>query len=197
MIQILAFLKANKWIIYVAIIALLIGLGVYFGAKLWRGEMKRMENNYLAAVEQLRSDNKDNMRVLELKVGEIKQQYPEIKQQLKDMDIKLKNVETIQNVNTTTTNHVNTVLRDSTINDTIVARIASYKDKWLDFKLININDSIRTTIISKDSLFIVLNKVRRNLWQWITAEPKTVRSTVKNYNPNSVVTYNRLIKIDK
>ena len=197
MTQILAFLKVNKWLIYVIIIALLIGLGIYFGAKLWRSEMKRMENNYLAMLQQIRNDNKDNMRVLELKVGEIKQQYPEIQKQLKDMDIKLKNVETIQNVNTTTTNHVNTVLRDSTINDTIVAKIANYKDKWIDFKLINIQDSIRTTIVTRDSLFIVLNKVRRSFGEWVRAQPKQVKSTVKNYNPHSVVTYNRLIKIDK
>jgi hypothetical protein len=194
---ILAFLKAKKLIIYVVIILALIGLGLYFGAKLWRGEMKRMENTYLAALEQLRGENKENMRVLQLSVGEVKQQYPEIKQQLKDMDIKLKNVETVQNVNSVTTNHVNTVLRDSTINDTIVAKIASYKDKWIDFKLINIKDSIRTTIVTKDSIFIALSKVRRNLWQWLTAQPREVTSKVKNYNPNSQITFNRLIKIGK
>ena len=178
-------------------IVLFVFLGLFFGAKLWRAEMQRMENNYLAAIEQMREENKDNMRVLELKVSEINQQYPEIKKQLKDMDIKLKNVETIQNVNTVTTTHVNTILRDSTVNDTIVAKIASYKDKWTDFRLTVINDSALAKIQTKDSLFIVLNKVPRNIWQWLKAEPKTVKSTVKNYNPNSIITYNRFIKIEK
>lgn len=195
--KILEFFKLKKWLIILIIAVLLILTGLYFGAKIWRAEMQRMENNYLATVQQLRSENKDNMRVLQLSVAEVRRQYPEIKQQLKDMDIKLKNVETVQNINTVTTNSVNTVLRDSTINDTIVAKISTYKDKWIDFKLININDSIKTTIITRDSLFIALSKVRRNLWQWLRAEPREVRSTVKNYNPSSVIKYNRLIKIGK
>ena len=156
-----------------------------------------MENNYLAALQELKSENKDNMRVLDLKISEVKQQYPEIQKQLKDMDIKLKNVESLQNVNTVTTNNVNTILRDSTISDTIVAKIANYKDKWIDFHLIQIDDSIKTKIITRDSLFIVLNKKPRSFIEWLQAKPKMVESTVRSYNPNSRITYNRLIKIDK
>lgn len=194
---ILAYLKLNKWIIYLIIVLAIFGAGLYFGIKAYKKEMQRQENNYLAAIEQMRDENKEAQRAYILSLSEIKREFPEIKQQLTDMDIKLKNVETIQNVNTVTTNHVNTVLRDSTINDTIMAKIASYNDKWIDFRLININDSIRTTIITRDSLFIVLNKVNRNLWQWLRADPREVRSTVKNYNPNSRITYNRLIQIKK
>jgi hypothetical protein len=198
MIQILAFIKANWKPIAIALVVLtLIGLGIFFGAKLWRGEMQRMENNYLAALQELRKENSDNMRVLDLKIGEVKAQYPEIQAQLKAMDIKLKNVETIQNVNTVTNTTVNTVLRDSTIRDSVKVKVAVYNDKWTDFKLFVIDDSVHSNIVTKDSLFIVLNKTQRTFRQWITFKPKVVRSTVKNYNPNSVVTYNRLIRIDK
>jgi hypothetical protein len=156
-----------------------------------------MENNYMALVEQLRNDNNNNMRILDLKIGELNNQFPEIKDQLKEIKIKIKNVETIQNINTTTTNHINTTLRDSVINDSIKVKVATYNDEWIKFSLININDSISTNITTRDSLFIVLHKDPRNLFQFLRGEPKNVRSTIKNYNPNSTITYNRLIKIEK
>lgn len=193
----IAILKANKYVIAMIVIVLIIIFSLYFGVKLFRSEMKRVENNYLSTLQELRNENIDNMRVLDLKLSEIKQQYPEIQKQLKDMDIKIKNVETIQNINTITKTNVNTVLRDTIIQDTSIVKVATYKDVWTDFKLLIIDDSIHSSIQTRDSLFIVLNKYPRTFKEWITAQPKQVRSTVKNYNPNSIIVYNRLIKINK
>jgi hypothetical protein len=194
---ILAWLKAKKAVLIGIIVISLIALGFYFGVKLFRSEMKRMENNYLAAIEQLRGDNKEQQRVYELKLSEVKNQFPELKQQLKDMDIKLKNVVSIENVNTETKTEINTHIRDTIMYDTVPARVATYKDAWTDFKLIEINNDLKATIVTKDSIVCVLNRVRRDFGQWWRREPKQVRNTIKNFNPNSTITYNRLITIDK
>jgi hypothetical protein len=193
--KIFGILKGNKWLITVIIAVLLVALGLYFGAKVWRAEVKRMENNYLAALGEIKQLDAEHARAYVLEIGELKRQFPEIKQQLQDLDIKLKNVMQVQEINSVTHTTVNTVLRDSVINDTVTARIANYRDKWTDFKLVNIGDSIRSTITTRDSMFIALSKVRRNLWQWLRAEPREVQSTVKNYNPNSKITWNRIIMI--
>ena len=194
---ILAFLKLNKWILYLVIVAAIFGSGLYFGIKAYKSEMKRMENNYLAAIEQLRGDSKEQQRVYELKLSEVKNQFPEIKETLKSMDIKLKNVVSVENVNTITQTNVNTVLRDTLIRDTIHAQTASYKDLWTDFKLIKIQDSILVKMATKDSLVCVLNRVPRTFKEWIKGDPKQVKNTIKNFNPNSTIIYNRLIQIKK
>lgn len=194
---VLAFLRLNKWILWVLIIGAIFSSGLYFGIKAYRGEMLRQENNYLAALEQLRGDNKEQQRVYELKLSEVKQQFPEMKELLSQMNIKLKNVVSVENINTETQTNINTHIRDTIVYDTIPAKVATYNDKWTNFKMIEINNTIQASITTKDSLICVLNKVRRNLWEWLRGEPKLVRNTIKNHNPNSIITYNRLIQIQK
>lgn len=194
---VIAFLKNNKWLVKLILIIAILGLGFYFGAKAYRSEMKRIENNYLAALQEIRNDNKEAQRVYELKLNEVKNQFPEIKQTLKDMDIKLKNVVSVENINTETKTEINTHIRDTILYDTIPAKVATYKDAWTDFKLIEIDNTIKANIMTRDSLVCVLNKVPRTFKEWIKGEPRQVKNTIKNFNPNSKIVYNRLINIDK
>ena len=194
---ILAILKANKAIIVGIIILAIFGVGLWLGIKMFRGEMLRMENNYLAAVEQLRGDNKEAQRVYELKINEVNNQFPELKKQLESMNIKLKNVVSVENINTETKTNINTHIRDTIVYDTIPARVATYRDVWTDFKMVEIGNTIQASIVTRDSIVCVLNRVKRTFGEWWRREPKIVRNTIKNYNPNSKITYNRLIQIEK
>ena len=194
---IFTFLKNNKWLLKVMFVVLMFFICLYFGIRVYKEEMKRIQNNYLSSIEQLRNDNKESQRIYELKLNEVKNQFPEIKETLKQMDIKLKNVVSVENINTITKTNVNTILRDTLIKDTIQAQVASYKDVWTNFNLIKIQDSVLVKIQTKDSLVCVLNKVPRSFIQWWRREPKLIKNTIKNFNPNSTITYNRFIQISK
>ena len=195
--SILTFLKLNKYILWVLIVVGIFSSGLYFGIKAYKSEMQRQENNYLAALQEIRGDMKEGQRVYELKISELNRQFPEIKNQLKEMNIKLKNVVSLENINTQTKTEINTHIRDTIVYDTIPARIATYKDQWTDFKMLEIGDKLQASITTKDSIVCVLNKVKRSFGQWIRKDPKMVRNTIKSYNPNSTILYNRLIKIEK
>jgi hypothetical protein len=179
------------------LIVLALSFGFFYGRKIYRSEVQRMENNYLSAVQELRKENQEQGRAYFLSIDELKREFPEIKRSLSEMDIKLKNVISAQNINTQTVTNINTLVRDTLISDTIPARVASYKDKWTDFSMVEVNNKIQAKIKTTDSLFIALYKVKRNLFEFLRGEPKQVRSEVKNYSPNSTITYNRFISIQK
>lgn len=184
----------KKTIIYIIIASGLLG-AIYWAGKLSeRKEAKRQENNYLALLER----HDSIVRVINSTKEELKRQQPELVKQIRDdMNIKLRNIASVQNVNTITNTHVNTILKDSTITDSVKVQVADYHDRWTDLHLIKINDSVQVHLRTTDSLLIVVHKVPRKLGQWLRGEPKKVQSDIKSYNPNSRVLYQRYIKISK
>lgn len=179
--------------IFLAVLVAAFICGYWYNSK----ELKRIESNYLAAVQSMQKSNAEQQRIYTLSIDELKSDFPTIKQQLKDMNIKLKNVRSIENINTETKTIINTVLKDSVVNDTVKLQYAEYTDNWTTFKLIKVEDSIHSTITTKDSLFCVINSQKRSLKQWLKGEPRIYVNTIKNHNPNSKITYNRFIQVEK
>lgn len=182
-------------LIYIIIALALIISTAWFVYSYDKKEKQRIENNYLAALEEVRKTNAESQRVFTLGIQEVKQQFPEIKTTLADMGIKLKNVQAISNVNTETHTSINTLIRDSVVRDSVHVKTARFSDKWTMFSMMENKDSVHVDLQSHDSLVCVLNRIPRTLWQWLRGDPKMVRNDIKNYNPHTKITYNRVIEI--
>jgi hypothetical protein len=159
--------------------------------------LNRQENNNKAMYEQLYNQNKESIGSLILTNKELKSQYNSLYKQIDSLNIKLKNVKSISNVNTETKYKIYTTLNDSTINDTTTIQCAKYNDKWIDYDMCYIGDSILTNIETRDSLIIIQHYNKRSFIQWLTFKKKTQSNLVKSFNPNSRITYNRNIIIKK
>jgi hypothetical protein len=185
-------------LIYIAVACILLG-GVYGLGKLSeRKNTQRQKNNYLALLQAQNHRYDSTTRVINLTKEEIKKQMPELVKQIRqDFDVKLRNINSAQNVNTVTNTNVHTFLKDSTIMDSVKIQVADYHDKWTDLHMIKLRDSVQVKIRTTDSLLIVVHKVPRKLGQWLRGEPKQVSSDIKSYNPNSKILYQRYIQISK
>jgi hypothetical protein len=188
----------NRIYIGLIVLAIIFGIGFYTAFKIFDAKYKRAENNFQAILMQQDSSNKQSMRELQLTVGEINRNFPELKKQIiDDFSVKLKQVVSVSNANTITTNNINTQIKDSVINDTVKVRVANYRDEWTDFHMLEIRDSVKVSYTVKDSLVTVVHRVPRKLGQWLRGEPKQVVQTIKSYNPNTRLTFNRYITIEK
>lgn len=181
-------------------LAIVIGLfgALYTSNRILSKKLDRATNNYEASINELTNHNKETVKAYNVTVNELKQYYKKEADAIrKDFDVKLRNAIQFQNVNTITTNEIHTILKDSVIQDSIHIGVLDYSDKWSDIHLTKINDSISMKYVVRDSLEILLHKEQRNLWEWLTFKKQNVVSTVKSANPNTKISYNRIIKIGK
>lgn len=184
------------------LIALLVIVALFFGMfatiKILSNKLDRFRTNYEASLTELEQHNKETVKAYNVTVSELKEYYKKEADAIrKDFDVKLRNAIQYQNVNTITTNEIHTILKDSTINDSIKIGVLDYSDEWSDFHLLKIKDSITLKYTVRDSLEILLHKEKRNVWEWLSFKKQTVLSTVKSKNPNTKITYNRVIEIGK
>jgi hypothetical protein len=184
-------------------IIIVLGIIIFFGAKqlsATKQEGLRYKNNYIASLTDVLffkvndSINAARVRELELSKKEMKDYYEgRLAQTLKDLNIRLKTVESFATAAIETTNNVNTFFRDSTINDTTVVQKLTYRSKWFDIDVIKQGEDALVRAVSRDSITQVVNWNREGFFLVRFLKRKTYTQTILSSNPNSIITYSRFI----
>ena len=191
------------------LILILIGVGlIIFGS--WyisylRGEKQRIEGNYDALIERenvlkegirYEKTRNDELMVkvssLELTNREIRETQTEMTDNLRNMRIALRKVESYSATNTQTTYNIETTLKDSVIRDTIPVEYIAYHSKWLDLDGYKISDKFNLSIETRDSLVQVVYWEKINGF-WFIRWNKRYSQKITSANPHSKITYSEFI----
>jgi len=135
--------------------------------------------------------------VLELRNNEIKNIYPHILSELKNLNI---NIRLAKQFSETVIEHrieIHKELRDTIIGDSNKVKAFSYNNDFYDVNAIIQRDSIKMQINSKDSLIqVVYRGERKNPWLWFFSKRK-LQQVIYSKNPNSHIQYSKVIEIKK
>jgi hypothetical protein len=188
------------------ILFLLFGYSAFQSARMYMREKKdkqRIEQSFKAAEETIRYYKTRNGQLvaqnntLQLRYNEVKEIYPKIIDEIKNLDIKPKRVSQYAETVVRQEKEIVTRLRDSIIFDTIPARVFTYQDSFYTVKGIAIGDTQRVHITSTDSLIQVVYRGERiRPWLWFLSRRKT-EQVISSKNPNSKIVYNKTIQIIK
>ena len=168
-----------------------------------RNDRIRLERSFTAAnskIEYYRAKNNALVaknEVLQLKYREIKDIYPDIIAEIKNLKINPRHTETYSETVIHQNKEITTLLRDSSIFDTIPVRVFNYKDEFYTVSGMAIGDTQKVHIESQDSLIQVVYRGKRyKPWLWIFSRRK-LEQVVSCKNPNSKIEYTRFIEIVK
>lgn len=182
------------------------GYATFHLARLYRHEKKeklRIGQSYKAAEETISYYKARNGQLvaqnstLQLRYNEVKDIYPRIMDEIQNLGIKPKRVSQYTETVVSQEKEIITRLRDSTVFDTIPARVFAYRDSFYSVNGIAIGDTQRVLISSTDSLVQVVYKggrIRPRLW---ILSRRKLEQVISSKNPNSKIVYNRTIQITK
>jgi len=125
-------------------------------------------------------------------LDEFKRYKPEAEQTINDMGLKLKNVVSVANIGTQTTQQIitPTIKTDSTT-------CFSYIDSFIS--VAGCSDGKKTTLYyaSKDSLTTVVNTIPKHKFLWWSWGVKAINLNILSKNPNTTFTYLNYIELKK
>jgi hypothetical protein len=168
-----------------------------------RKEKNRLEYSWKDSKQQIeyfKAKNGDLVaknNVLQLKYSELKNIYPEIIAEIKNLRINPRRVEHFSETVIQQNKEIITTLKDSLIYDTIPVRVFNYHDEFYTIKGIAIGDTQKVHIESRDSLIQVVFKGERyKPWLWIFSRRK-LQQVVSCKNPNNKIEYIRFFELLK
>lgn len=135
-------------------------------------------------------------QVEELNSGKSLKQDPEWNALLKDVkDIKASRIVAASKTTVSSEYHVNTVIKDSVINDTVkISCLQPYKDDWVSLSGCDGDFAVKT----KDSISSVIYEGKRKTKiLFFRVGKRELESEVINYNPHSTIKYDRRVIIKK
>lgn len=166
-----------------------------------RKEKNRLEDSWTAANQQIEYYKAKNGTLvaktdaLQLKYSELKDIYPEIIAEIRNLKLTPKRTEHYSETVIHEQKDIVTTLRDSLIYDTVPARVFKYQDEFYTVNGIAIGDTQKVHIESRDSIIQVVYKGdRRKPWLWIFSRRK-LQQVVSCKNPNSAIIYSRQIEV--
>ena len=135
--------------------------------------------------------------VLVFRLSEFKSSFSDLAEQIEDLRINVNRISSVSNTVIESEKHITTTLKDSIINDTIIAKIFRYNDTFYDIKGLAIGSTQTVTIQSTDSILQVVYKgKRRKPYLWFLSK-RQLEQVITNKNPNSKITYSKHIEITK
>ncbi len=203
-------MKLYRMIIDIAIAVTLVGATVTF-FYLWkfeRAERIRTGQNQHALLTDIKhyktadSLNAVSVEQLTLSAKELKEHESDLVNRLKDLNIKLKRVESFTSVSTETKIEFVPTRKDSIIylpgKDSVIRlKCLEYKDAWTDFTgCYDENNIPRVTLTTRDSIDIIGHIVPKK-FLFIRHGIKSINAEIINHNPNSRITHGKVIKIKK
>ena len=195
-----------KFKIITIVIFIVLGMGIYKLTKAYiqsRKDNQRLVENISHITKQLsyyKTKNGDLVAkntVLIFRNSEFEKTFPELIKEIKNLRLKPKRVLSVTSTVLGNEKHIVTVLKDSIVQDTIIAKIFNYQDEFYKVKGIAINDTQRVEIQSIDSIFqVVYRGKRKKPYLWIFSK-RQLEQVITNKNPNSKITYSKHIEIIK
>lgn len=179
-------------------------MSLYF-FRLYLNERKgknRLEKSFAAANQQIKHyttrDGQLAAKVdaLQLRYNEVKDIYPEIITEIKNLKINPRSVSNYSETVIHQEKEIVTALHDSIIYDTVSVRVFNYHDEFYTIRGIAIGDTQKVHIESRDSLIqVVFKGDRYKPWLWIFSRRK-LQQVVRCKNPNAVIKYVKEIKFN-
>ena len=134
-------------------------------------------------------------QVLELKNKELEALIPELHKEIKALQVKPSRVESVSASSFSSHTSVQTVLRDSTVFDTVPVKQFKYADEFYRIEGFAVNNTQHLNITYQDTLIqTVYRGKRKNPWLWIFS-PRQLEQRVALKNPNATINYSQHIKI--
>ena len=150
-------------------------------------ENYEMQNGKMAAKNQ----------ALQVKVSELSKVFPKAEKELENLKVKPNRVENYSESAIEQNKEINTAIRDSILQDSIHAKVFSFRDDFYTIKGLAIGDSQRINIHSIDTIIQVVYRGKRiRPWLWILSK-RTLEQVITAKNPNSRIIYNKTIQIVK
>lgn len=185
---------------------LLFGFMTFQFGKMYYNEWKernRLEDSWASANQQIKYYKAKNGElvaktdVLQLKFSELKNIYPEIISEIRNLGINPRLVNSYSETVIHEQKDIVTTLSDSMIYDTIPVRVFNYKDEFYTVCGLAIGDTQKVHIESRDSLIQVVYKGERyKPWLWVFSRRK-LEQVVGCKNPNSTIEFSKFIRIEK
>ena len=134
-------------------------------------------------------------QVLELKNQELEALIPELHKEIKALQVKPSRVESVSTSSFSSHTSVQTVLRDSTVFDTVLVKHFKYADEFYRIEGFSVNDTQHLNITYQDTLIqTVYRGKRKKPWLWIFS-PRQLEQRVALKNPNATINYSQHIQI--
>ena len=208
MLKIISILRKVDIRIYMGIVILILGSTTLIFLRVMNANA-RLNRIYLNDVITLKTGLKSSLDnngklivengILKLEVSDIKVLYDkEVVQVLKDMDIRLRRMESFSSTGIESTHEIKTTLKDSVIiRDGVVENLQyiDYNSLYLDFFQIQYGDLVKLKITKRDSLIqVVYQPIKEGffLWRWVKSKP-ALEQKIRSVDPNSIIKYNRYI----
>ena len=134
-------------------------------------------------------------QVLELKNQELEKLIPKLHEEIKSLQVKPSRVESVSASSFSSHTSVQTVLRDSTVFDTVAVKQFSYEDEFYQIEGFAVNDTQHLNITYQDTLIqTVYRGKRKKPWLWIFS-PRHLEQRVALKNPDATINYSQHIQI--
>ncbi|REK64307.1 MAG: hypothetical protein DWQ49_01815 [Bacteroidetes bacterium] len=134
-------------------------------------------------------------QVLELKNQELEKLIPKLHEEIKFLQVKPQRTQSVSSTAFTTENRIQTVLKDSTVFDTVAVKQFQYADEFYRIEGFAINDTQHLNITYQDTLIqTVYRGKRKKPWLWIFS-PRQLEQRVALKNPNATINYSQHIQI--
>jgi cbb3-type cytochrome oxidase subunit 3 len=134
--------------------------------------------------------NAAKVQALNYTVSEFKQFRASDVQTIRELNLKLKNVQSVTNIGTSTTSNINTkiVYVDS-------AKCLLFQDKFTTVSGCFKGDSINLLVENRDSLTTVISRIPKYKLLWWTWGVKAIQLDIRAQNPNTKFTYLKYIEL--
>ncbi|MBO7261523.1 MAG: hypothetical protein J6U95_01165 [Alistipes sp.] len=199
--------KPLFWAILLAI-ALVASIGISSNKiKKQRAEIERLEINQQTLIEQVQYYEDENgaqvatIQALTLQKSEFESLMPQYAREIKDLRLKVKDLESIAHASTSTTAEITAPLIDyvprqtmderiQAVTDSLAALYAGVKtfhwsDGWLSISGEVMNDSVKCRVENIDSLTLVVHRERKRCL--FRRKGKILHYDIKSANPHTSV----------
>lgn len=196
-------MKDSIKILFACIIMLTVGFALFYEEKDYKKEIAALKEQLAAAQNQvplqrdsMRIHDKDSLRevqvvtspVIEAELKALRRQLLIDEQLIKDLGLKLKQVDAIQKTSTETKDSVKASFDNS-------SKVFSYDDSWSHLKF-RLRDSTFYYNI-RDSLATIVHHEFKHRFLWWKWGVKGYNVKVVNFNPHSTIRYNTYVKPEK
>lgn len=182
----------NKILLIAALV--LVGLVAFLTGtvKRQKAEISRLDNNITAVTETARQyktkagDNAEEVRRLTLKHSELELFNADLEKKVREMDIKLKNIQAVNRMESETKIAVTVpnVKPETDKSVKSVNRFAHYFDGWNDVKVESRPDSTKIEVKNVDTLDVVTHVKQKRFLFFRVGKP-IPKTTVSNKNPKT------------
>ncbi len=193
----------NRILRYALILAIISVIGLSIALHKTTQEKARYKANQsalLSKVEYYQTESGKNaasVQKLTLSYDELKENYTDVCKTAKDLNIKLKRMQSASNTTTVTDVKVITVVKDTVVFrngvlDSLL--IFKWRDSWMDIVGRIDKDSVDLDVHSTDTILQIVHRVPHKWWfiKWGT---KAIRQEVMSSNPHTKITYTDYIEL--